>query len=68
MRFRKLRIAVSATCLIACALLIVLSVRSYWWFDWTSFAPGHFVASWRGRVYFDESVPDISISGLTRSA
>ena len=31
MRFRKLRIAFSATCLIACVLLIVLWVRSYWW-------------------------------------
>src|SRR6185295_4017804 len=33
MRFRKLRIAWSATCLIACVLLIVLWVRSYWWED-----------------------------------
>jgi hypothetical protein len=33
MRFRKLRIAFSATCLIACVLLIVLWVRSYWWED-----------------------------------
>ena len=33
MRFRKLRIAFSATCLIACVLLIVLWVRSYWWVD-----------------------------------
>src|SRR6478672_10879160 len=33
MRFRKLRIAFSATCLIACVLLIALWVRSYWWFD-----------------------------------
>jgi len=32
MRFRKLRIAFSATCLIACVLLIVLWVRSYWRF------------------------------------
>jgi hypothetical protein len=30
MRFRKLRIAFSATCLIACVLLIVLWVQSYW--------------------------------------
>ena len=29
MRFRKLRIAFSATCLIACVLLILLWVRSY---------------------------------------
>jgi hypothetical protein len=33
MRFRKLRIAFSATCLIACVLLISLWVRSYWWVD-----------------------------------
>jgi hypothetical protein len=31
MRFRKLRIAFSVTCGIACVLLIVLWVRSYWW-------------------------------------
>jgi hypothetical protein len=30
MRFRKLRIAFSATCAIACVLPIVLWVRSYW--------------------------------------
>src|SRR6185295_12919065 len=30
MKFRYLRIAFSATCLIACVLLIVLWVRSYW--------------------------------------
>jgi hypothetical protein len=33
MRFRKLRIAFSATCLIACVLLIALWVRSYWYRD-----------------------------------
>jgi hypothetical protein len=31
MRFRKLRIAFSAACLIACVLLIALWVRSYTW-------------------------------------
>ena len=31
MRFRKLRIAWSVTWGIACVLLIVLWVRSYWW-------------------------------------
>ena len=30
MRFRKLRIAFSTTCLVACVLLIALWVRSYW--------------------------------------
>jgi hypothetical protein len=33
MRFRKLRIAWSVACAIACVLLIVLWVRSYWWDD-----------------------------------
>jgi hypothetical protein len=33
MRFRKLRIAFSAACLIACVLLIVLWVRSYQWVE-----------------------------------
>jgi hypothetical protein len=33
MKFRKLRIAFSVTCAIACVLLIVLWVRSYWWED-----------------------------------
>src|SRR4051812_19419079 len=32
-RFRKLRIAFSAMCLIACVLLIALWARSYWWED-----------------------------------
>src|SRR5438105_3321157 len=30
---RYLRISFSATCLIACVLLIALWVRSYWWVD-----------------------------------
>jgi hypothetical protein len=33
MRFRKLRIAWSVVCGIVCLLLIVLWVRSYWWYD-----------------------------------
>ena len=33
MRFRKLRIAWSVGCGIACVLLIVLWVRSHWWAD-----------------------------------
>jgi hypothetical protein len=33
MRFRKLRIVFSAMCGVACLLLIVLWVRSYWHFD-----------------------------------
>src|SRR3954454_1795746 len=33
MRFRKLRIAWSVGCAVACVLLIMLWVRSYWWCD-----------------------------------
>jgi hypothetical protein len=33
MKFRKLRIAWSVACAVACALLIVLWVRSFWWTD-----------------------------------
>jgi hypothetical protein len=33
MRYRKLRISWSVACVIACVLLIVLWVRSYWWAD-----------------------------------
>jgi hypothetical protein len=33
MRFRKLRIAWSVVCAVACVLLIVLAVRSYEWAD-----------------------------------
>lgn len=32
-KLRKLRIAVSVACAIACVLLIVLWVRSFWWAD-----------------------------------
>jgi hypothetical protein len=61
---RYLRIAFSATCLIACLLMIALWVRSYWLVDvveqrW----PGRFqFASFGGRVGFSErSNPDISL-------
>jgi hypothetical protein len=41
MRYRKLRIAWSVGCAIACVLLIMLWVRSYWWIDGvTVFMPG----------------------------
>src|SRR3954454_25406500 len=48
MRFRKLRIAWSATCLVACGLLIVLWVRSYWRYDWSG---GIIVAPTNGKLY-----------------
>jgi hypothetical protein len=39
MRFRKLRIAWSGVCGIACLLLIVLWVRSYWWCEMIYYHP-----------------------------
>ena len=54
MRFRKLRIAFSATCGIACVLLIALWVRSYWWEDGLSFGitekRGFWIFSTQGKV------------------
>jgi hypothetical protein len=43
MRFRKLRIAWSVACAIACVLLIALWVRSYWAVDKSMPARPHFV-------------------------
>src|SRR4051794_10853605 len=66
---RYLRIACSATCLVACVLLIVLWVRSYWTWDILSYSPyidvdsnadeeerEVYFESWRGvcSVYTDE--------------
>jgi len=52
MRFRKLRIALSATCLTACVLLIVLWVRSYFWAD---AVPRLHIASAQGALYVRQS-------------
>jgi hypothetical protein len=56
MRFRKLRIAWSIVCGIACLLLIALSVRSYWHYHMIGNQQGVVVAavveSWRGRIWF----------------
>src|SRR6476660_9850969 len=56
MRFRKLRIAWSVICGIACVLLIVLWVRSYWWRDSISRQPsstcGVSADSVRGELCF----------------
>jgi hypothetical protein len=53
MKYRKLRIAWSATCGLACLLLIVLWVRSYFWID--SLANDHStgffsIGSYRGKL------------------
>src|SRR3977135_1190449 len=55
MRLRKLRIAFSTTCLIACVLLIVLWVRSYWRLDALSGSQsgtGLAVSSSQGKMGF----------------
>jgi hypothetical protein len=50
---RYLRIAFSATCLIACVLLIALWVRSYWWLD----SPiGYRIHSARGKLYVKQTL------------
>jgi hypothetical protein len=54
MRYRKLRIAWSVMCAIACVLLIVLWVRSYWWseiFVSDRWQPRVVVS--RGKVFYD---------------
>jgi hypothetical protein len=64
MRYRKLRIAWSVVWGLACVLLIVLWVRSYWWCDIVSHRPSITIAfrllSDEGQVsFFDcsESLP-----------
>jgi hypothetical protein len=57
MRFRKLRIAWSVAWGIACVLLIVLWVRSYWWVDTVSVNTlsrgwAADITSWDGRLRF----------------
>jgi hypothetical protein len=54
MRFRKLRIAWSVACGIACVLLIALWVRSFWWWDTVGIVYGDsLISSLQGRVYVD---------------
>jgi hypothetical protein len=57
MRFRKLRIAWSVGCGIACVLLIVWWMRSYWYREgWIYESPGrHQVLSQLGVCYFGRS-------------
>lgn len=61
MKFRKLRVAFSVTCAVACVLFLALWVRSYWVLDrWESTAratpaqPAHFffVSSYCGRIRY----------------
>jgi hypothetical protein len=63
MRFRKLRIAWSVGCVIACALLIALCVRSYRWCDNALSVLGHDLASVRGNVVIDDTICFESVDG-----
>jgi hypothetical protein len=62
MRFRKLRIAWSVTCGIACVLLVVLWIRSYWRFDVIERASSKSYSELRsnsGTVYISYSSPPL---------
>jgi hypothetical protein len=52
MRYPKLLITFSCICGIACVLLIVLWVRSYWWADGINYQSNHLIqlVSFRGGV------------------
>jgi hypothetical protein len=71
MKFRKLRIAFSAICGIACVLLIVLWVRSYRvnsYGDWIS-AGDFFTNSKNGRIFIFESDDfNVATAGRTQVA
>jgi len=56
MRFRKLRIAWSVACGIACVLLIVLWVRSYSLVDVACVARWHGAISRQGTIYIDSGL------------
>ena len=58
MRFRKLRIAWSVLCGMACVLLIVLWVRSYWFTDGTKNGG---VVSTKGRIYLHQEFAYIQL-------
>ena len=51
MRFCTLRMTVSSVCVVACVLLIVLWVRSYWRSDSAIMSP-HRITSFNGRIVF----------------
>ena len=63
--FRYLRIAFSAGCGLACVLLVVLWVRSYWWMDSIVHENGHdsmTLATEPGGVVFEnETYPALEV-------
>ncbi len=56
MRFRKLRIAWTVICGIACMLLIALWARSYWWADFVQPWRAHSVVSVQGTLFVDKKI------------
>ncbi|HEX2473664.1 MAG TPA: hypothetical protein VHK01_02895 [Lacipirellulaceae bacterium] len=63
MRFRKLRIAISAVSLVACVVLITMWVRSYYSvYRWRATGQGIEIVSWKGVVTFN---PRVIMTGQT---
>jgi hypothetical protein len=61
MRFRKLRIAWSVAWGLACVLLIVLWVRSYWTLSAINITGLHRFVLLRGYVHLDETIQVVSV-------
>ena len=67
MKFRKLRIAWSATFGVLCLLLIVLWMRSYWTIDGVSYygvEDAFVIESWKGIVSLERSMDPYLPKGL----
>jgi hypothetical protein len=65
MRFRKLRIAWPVFCGIACVLLVVLWVRSYWWSDFTHRKSPINICSIEGKLLIGCTLTHVSIRNPT---
>src|SRR3982751_549666 len=66
MTFRNLRVAWSVFCGLACILLIVLWVRSYWWVDIANHSQ-YSLTSMQGKLCVNESF-DVLGNPVTRPA
>jgi hypothetical protein len=66
MKFRKLRIAWSVFSGLACVLVMLLWVRSYWWADFLNApigANGYSLSSVRGRLGVDARPAEVAVTG-----
>jgi hypothetical protein len=68
MRFRKLQIAWSVGWGVIALLLVMLWVRSYWWWDSTTFIPEHSLASKEGKLLWDTPLAAIPRPGTAMPA